>query len=149
MSKSPLQLEKYFCTEATLKANPNFKPEDFKDGKIDFTGKSNVKVGTSKNNPHEFQVILNIKIEPVDERPLPYDATLELVGFFNVDTTLAADAAVDLARVTGASILYSAAREFLLTLMSRGPWEPLMLPTISFTELAQKKREKKELAGKA
>lgn len=149
MSKSPLRLEKYFWTEVTLKANPNFKPEDFKDGSIDFASKSNVKVGTSKKSPHEFQVILNVKIEPVDERPLPYDASLELVGFFNVDSALAADAAADLARVTGSSILYSAARECLLSLMSRGPWEPLMLPTISFTELAQKKREKKELAGKA
>ena len=147
MSKSPLQLEKYFCTEVTLKANPNFKPEDFKDGKIDFTGKSNVKVGTSKNNPHEFQVILNVKIEPMDERPLPYDASLELVGFFNVDSAVSAETASGLARVTGASILYSSAREFLLTLMSRGPWEPLMLPTMSFTELAQKKG-KKEIAGK-
>ena len=149
MSKSPLRLEKYFWTEVTLKANPNFKPEDFKDSDIDFTSKSNVKVGTSKNNPHEFQVMLNIKIEPLDERPLPYDATLELVGFFNVDTAIAADAATNLARVTGASILYSAAREFFLTLMSRGPWEPLMLPTISFTELAQKKQGKKEMAGKS
>jgi len=148
MSKSPLRLEKYFYTEVTLKANPNFKPEDFKDGKIDFTCKSNIKVGTSKNNPHEFQVILNVKLEPMDERPLPYDASLEIVGFFNVDTGVSAETASDLARVTGASILYSSAREFLLTLMSRGPWEPLMLPTMSFTELAQKGREKKELAGK-
>jgi len=149
MSKSPLRLEKYFYTEVTLKANPNFKPEDFKDGKIDFTCKSNIKVGTSKNNPHEFQVILNVKLEPMDERPLPYDASLEIVGFFNVDTGVSAETASDLARVTGASILYSSAREFLLTLMSRGPWEPLMLPTMSFTELAQKNREKKELAGKS
>ena len=149
MSKSPLQLEKYFYTEVTLKANPNFKPEDFKDGKIDFTCKSNIKVGTSKNNPHEFQVILNVKLEPMDERHLPYDASLEIVGFFNVDTGVSAETASDLARVTGASILYSSAREFLLTLMSRGPWEPLMLPTMSFTELAQKNREKKELAGKS
>ncbi len=56
--------------------------------------------------------------------------------------------AADMVRVTGSSILYSAAREFLLTLMGRGPWSPMMLPTISFMELANKKKDKPEPVGK-
>lgn len=148
MSKTPLRLENYFFTEVSLKANPNFKHEDFEDGKLDFSVKSKVSGGAHKENPNKFQVTLDIKTEPLDERPLPYDASLTLVGFFDVDQSMTTVPATDLVRVTGSSILYSAAREFLLTIMGRGPWAPMMLPTISFTELAQKKQEKKEMAGK-
>lgn len=105
MSLPPLRLENYFCTEVSLKANPNFKHEDFKDGKIDFSVKSNVQGGTHKEDPHKYQITLDIKIEPQDERPLPYDASLTLVGFFDVDPALPEASAADLVRVTGSSIL--------------------------------------------
>lgn len=148
MSTPPLRLENYFFTDVSLKANPNYRFEDFKDGKMDFSVKTNVRGGTHKEDSNKYQVILDVKIEPQDERPLPYDVSLSLVGFFDVDTSMPLPVpADDLVRVTGPSILYSAAREFLLTLMGRGPWAPMMLPTVSFTGLAQKK-EKKETAGK-
>ncbi len=148
MSKAPLRLKNYFCTEVSLKANPNFKYEDFKEENIDFSVKSNVRVGTLKQNPLDFQVMLDVKIEPIDERPLPYDVSLALVGFFEVDPDYSATPPADLVRVTGSSILYSAAREFLLSLMGRGPWEPLMLPATSFLHFADKKKDKQDAVGK-
>jgi preprotein translocase subunit SecB len=44
-----------------------------------------------------------------------------------------------LLRVNGASILYSSAREFLITVTSRGPWAPMILPTISFLPVEENK----------
>ena len=149
MSTPPLRLENYFFTEVSLKANPNFKYEDFKDNLMDFSVKTHVRSGTNKEDPRKFQVTLDIKTEPLDERPLPYDASLTLVGFFDVDPSVALPVpAADLVRVTGSSILYSSAREFLLTLMGRGPWTPMLLPTISFVDMATKKKETPEPAGK-
>ncbi len=141
MSTPPLRLEHYFCTEVHLKANPNFKHEDFKDGKMDFSVKSNVQGGAHKDNPHKFQITLEIKIEPQDERPLPYDASVTFVGFFDVNPAMPHDEASNLVGVTGSSILYSATREYLLTLMGRGPWGGMILPTISFANVAKKKAD--------
>jgi preprotein translocase subunit SecB len=148
MSKTPLRLEKYFFTTVTLKANPNFKYEDFKDHKMDFSVKTNVRGGAHKIIPNKFQITLDVKTEQLDERPLPYDVSLTLVGFFEVDPTITAPSPAELVRVTGSSILYSAAREFLLSIMGRGPWEPMMLPTISFANIVSKEKDKTETTSK-
>ena len=46
-----------------------------------------------------------------------------------------------LPEATGTSILYSAAREYLITVTSRGPWPALVLPTVSFMPPKEKKRK--------
>jgi len=134
MSATPLRLKNYFLTDLSLKANPDFKPEEFQDGTIDVNAKASVRVGTHKEKPNEFQVVLGIIIEPRDERKLPYDVSMEIVGFFEVDSKFTTMPHADFVQVNGSSILYSAAREILLSVMGRGPWEPLMLPTISFVK---------------
>jgi len=61
------------------------------------------------------------------------------IGFFSVNAEWKDP--LKLLEVTGASILYAAAREFLITITSRGPWGAIMLPTTSFLVMYNKKRE--------
>ena len=65
MSKTPLRLENYFFTDISLKANPNFKYEDFKE-RMDIPVKTNVRGGPHKEDPNKYQSFLDIKIEPQD-----------------------------------------------------------------------------------
>ena len=57
------------------------------------------------------------------------------MGIFEISPEWPKEKVMDLLKITGASILYSAAREFLLITTSRLPWKPVMLPTISFAQV--------------
>ena len=60
----------------------------------------------------------------------PYAIHLVVVGLFTIDKKFPDHE--KLLRVTGASMLYSAAREFIITVTSRGPWSEVIIPTVSF-----------------
>jgi len=48
-----------------------------------------------------------------------------------------------LLRINGSSILYSSAREFLITVTSRMPYGALILPTVSFNSYKKKDMDEK------
>jgi preprotein translocase subunit SecB len=68
------------------------------------------------------------------EKPAPYKLDLQITGFFEVLPDYPENKVKELIRITGASLLYSGAREYVLGFTSRGPWGPVLLPTISFLE---------------
>lgn len=70
---------------------------------------------------------------------------LVAVGFFEVNSDWPDP--LKLLKINGATILYSAAREFLITITSRGPWGAIPLPATSFLALYNHKisaRQQKE-----
>jgi len=142
MTAPPLRLKHYFFPEISVTANANFHYEDFKNG-VEFTVQTKVALAASEKKPDVYQLALELKLEALDERPLPYDVSLSVVGFFAVDNGVDPGRRDELVRINGASMLYSAAREFLLTVTGRGPWQPLMLPTVSFVETGGEKPGKK------
>ncbi len=85
-----------------------------------------------EDDPTTFQIQLSI--ETIDDLgpDLPYEIRLHVIGYFQLDPEFEHKDLEHLVQVNGASVLYSAARDFVLTLTSRGPWGPLMLPTINF-----------------
>jgi preprotein translocase subunit SecB len=75
----------------------------------------------------------------------PYLIELIAVGFFEVNSDWPDP--IKLLEINGATILYSAAREFLITITSRGPWGAIPLPATSFLALYNHKisaRQQKE-----
>ncbi|MCF8056080.1 MAG: protein-export chaperone SecB [Desulfocapsa sp.] len=141
--KAPLNVIEYFFPFVQVSADPEFVPED-----DDSVVECETKVGVESNfvkNIHQVSLEITVMPENEDER-IPYAIHLIAVGLFQVDENW--DDVDKLLRVNGASILYSAAREFIITISSRGPWAAAILPTTSFlppkeTKEQQKKHTKK------
>ena len=78
---------------------------------------------------------MRVTFGPADAKnPAPYHGSAEIVGIFTVDPAWSANKSEELARVNGASLLYGAVRETVLTLTSRATHGEFLLPTLSFIE---------------
>jgi len=130
MSLPALRLDGYFYERVTLDADPGW-PAD----KSPVTGVNvKVEVGQHTGQPTRWRVIMDVVAQPDQKgQPIPYKIALRCHGFFTVAPRegLKADART-LVQITGASMLYSAARDMVLTLSSRGRFGPVLLPTVSF-----------------
>lgn len=127
MMTPPLTVKEYFFPFVQVSADAEYTPGS-PQSNPDFETKVFV-----DHNPDNgvYQVNLEITAFPVNEKDnTPYSVHLIAVGLFTVGKDVPDP--VKLLEITGASILYSAAREFLITITSRGPWPPFFLPTISF-----------------
>ncbi len=137
--KVPLRLERYFYTKIICIANSEFDPGvDQQSGNGEMI--KEVRLMRHAEDERRWQVVLDIKTPPDEEKSAPYQLNIEVVGFF----TVAPDAPHDpeeLVGITGSSMLYSATREFVLGLSSRGPWPPVFLPTISYQTRPHEKSE--------
>jgi preprotein translocase subunit SecB len=133
----PLIVREYFFPFIQVAADAEFDPSKGIP-KINFETK--VKVEKKPQNGI-YQVALEIIIMPENEtEKIPYSIDLVTVGLFSVSEAIKDPE--KLLRITGASILYSAAREFLITLTARGPWQPpVFLPTVSFIPPEEPKPE--------
>lgn len=134
MNSSPLQLEHYFFAEVHCKASPeppepdeeNFGPAD----PAQFS--TELKMFKGESDPNYYQIQLEIKSADEVASGAAYEILLHVIGYFRVNPDFTHDQLEHLVQINGASVLYSAARDFVLTLTSRGPWGPLMLPTVNF-----------------
>jgi preprotein translocase subunit SecB len=124
---SPLQLKSYFFPHVLVTADPSFTPNDDKSIHVDYK----VKTGLERDEEHNlYQVAVEIVATPDENAKIPYSIHLVGVGLFTVDEKFPEPE--KLLKITGASIIYSAAREFLITITSRGPWPAVILPMVSF-----------------
>ena len=146
MARSPLQLKQYFFTKINCEADLNYKDPNPKAGnKLEVKVRSNI--APRKDNEKDWRVILDINVSSPD-KPMPYKLDLQVTGFFEVVTGYPENKVRELIRITGASLLYSGAREFVLGITSRGPWVPVLLPTISFMEPNQQGEPKPKKSRK-
>jgi preprotein translocase subunit SecB len=132
MKLAPLQLESYFLTDLNCQANPQYKG----DKETKFSEKD-LEVGTGvqviKDKPRRWQVSLSLKLQPGPEANSPYSFGLNLIGVIcwvgpeQPDEKLEA-----VIRTNGPSMLYGVAREMGRDLTARGPFPPLVLPSVSF-----------------
>lgn len=134
----PLLLETYFFTKVIVEADPDYNPEKSGDH---FNITTKVNVGQHREDPRRWTVILGLQTQP--QAKIPYKIKLECVGLFKVSPDIKEGMMGPLVRTNGASILYSSAREFLLLITGRGPWEPFYLPTTNFLEPPKPKKDDK------
>lgn len=132
MKLAPLQLEGYFLTDLSCQAIPQFKADKetkFNEKDLEVV----VAVHSIKDKPHRWQVILSIKLQPAPDANSPYSFCMNLVGVICwVGPELPEDKFETLLRTNGPSMLYGAAREIARDLTARGPFPPLVLPSVSF-----------------
>lgn len=125
--KVPLEIVDYFFPHIQVTADPLF------DAKSSSALQYEVKSTVDKEDQNGlYQVVVEISSFPEnDEIHQAYTVQLVVVGIFRIADQDHPDPE-KLLKITGASILYSAAREFLITITSRGPWLKTVLPTVSF-----------------
>lgn len=138
--RSPLVTNDYFFPVTQVVAEPGFPVEKTDINEVDYK----IRTGLSRHSDdsNSFQLTLDIETDGKKDIPIAYKVHLVVIGTFTV-----AESWPDpekLIEINGASILYSAAREFLITVTSRGPYGALMLPTISFNGTAIKEKESKD-----
>ena len=132
-----LQLEGYFYPRIIIKADPKYKPSNGKrDVEIDIKSKFSLR----SEQERTWQVIIFIKTIR-NKGSIPYDIEIQSVGFFKVALDYPEDEMEKLVEIGGPSILYSAARDFILTITSRGPWGELLIPSITFIKQQEKKKD--------
>jgi preprotein translocase subunit SecB len=133
MNTAPLQLKHYFIEHFQITAHKEFNrnktPKMISD-KL----KSDVKFLANSKNSKLWQVRLNILFKPDDIDNFPYDFNLSLVGFFEVDDPKRKD----IVYINAPAMLYSAAREIIVTITGRGPWGSVILPSVNFIPRAPK-----------
>lgn len=135
-----LRLDKYFFPKVSFTANPGFikDEEDLQPSMA-----VDVKGGYGFQG-EKIEAVLEIVVrQENDHDQIPYFIDLMAVGQFTMIDGKEPDN--KFMATNSLAILYGAAREFVLSVTSRGPWQPLMLPTYYFTpdglSLAEKKEE--------
>jgi len=133
-----MQLENHFFTKVMVEANPSYKPDEEENQLVGIH--THVELAPHKDEPRKWRVILTVRTEHEDGK-IPYKIELQAVGFFKVAPEVDEKKMPFLVHANGAAILYSSAREFLLLITCRGPWEGFYLPTTNFLEPPQKVKE--------
>lgn len=132
--KSPLILDTYFFPVAQVIANPE-APEGMDVNDIEYTIKTHL---AKSKSAETYQVSVEIISPPEDKKKeQAYDLHIVAVGVFRVVPDW--PDAERMLKVNGPSILYSSAREFLITITSRMPFGAVTLPAISFNSIKEEK----------
>jgi preprotein translocase subunit SecB len=147
MARSPLQLKQYFFTKINCEADLNYKEPHHQNAGNKLEVKVQSNVAPNKDNKMAWRIILDIHVSS-PPKPAPYKMDLQVIGFFDVVPGYPENKIKELIRITGASILYSGAREYVLGFTSRGPWGPVLLPTISFIEPNQEEEPQSKKSRK-
>lgn len=145
MQPSKMQLENYFVEEAyfSLQSEQIQNTEDLailtsEDLEIE------VELGEGKDNSFKRFCQLTVTLKEKAAETFPYKFKIQMVGFFNLDSTASAKE-LDMLMTNGApSMLYTAAREYLLLITGRTRFLPLMLPTVFFTPKVKTEKAKNE-----
>lgn len=129
MHSTPLQLEAYFFPRFFYEANeqyagPGASPLPLQIG-------FHLKLFRHETDSHRYQLNLTVEGSKEPTAPQPYDFEIQVVGLFSVDPECRHDDIPGIVKVNGGSMLYTAAREFLLMVTGRGPWGGISLPTMN------------------
>lgn len=136
MKLARISLIDYFATDLVLGTNHAFSP----DQPVKFEEKDFVVTPTVRKNEgapldgRRWQVIVEIRHQPAPGVNFPYSYRVVLVGQFGVQDGVQTEDEERFVRIQGASVLYGMAREIVRALTGRGPYRPVILPTVNFYE---------------
>lgn len=145
MRPARMQLKEYFVAESFFRLQPKYSTtvankDDFRLSPSDLTIK--VALGEHSENANEKICELTIMLKDETEQTFPYVFRTVMLGFFDLDQSCEPDEAELLLKTNAPSVLYSAAREFLLLTTGRSMFTPLMLPTVTFLPVPVEKSAK-------
>ncbi len=146
MIPSPLHLEWYFIKELHVAWQSEFDPSEETAIKVSDLSVE-VVPNQSVEEPLRWAFEVSIALEDNTGKRFPYIFQIALVGYFEIAPTYAEknpSGAELLAVVNGPAVLYSAAREHITTLTSRGPYPEVILPTVTFLPIEEKQKDADE-----
>lgn len=130
--KPPLTLNYHFFPRIQVVADSSISRTVKKASEFGYKFSTVTELRQSQDNPLEYQLQLTIHSDSAEGKIKGYDITLDVVGFIEADRDYPEEQRDGMISVVGASLLYGAARDFLYTITSRGPFPAVYLPTISF-----------------
>ncbi len=142
MMNTPLRLDSYFFPVVQVVANPNYRDSEKQQEQPFKIVPSVVKNG--ENGLYQVSVEISL-LQEEEKSPVPYSIHLVAFGFFAVQPDWPEPE--KLLFINGSTILYAAAREFLITISSRGPWSAVTLPMVSFLRIYQDMVEEQNSSG--
>lgn len=145
MKPAVLQLKHYHFNAVALEARPEVAefphldagelypplPADALDPEVSHAEPADI------DDPHEFVVKVKLEHSPTESSGFPYRFLIEVEGLFVIDHNGEIGERRRLVAVNGASILYGAMREHLLTLSARHRYGPILLPCLDFRGMAR------------
>lgn len=144
-----LQLKHYHFTRTVLEPLPEFDSQSLLDNEdlypsfdgIPLTSRVILGEPEGVEDPSEFVVTLVLTCLPKEASQFPYRFELITEGLFQIKHDGDLDQRKHLVVVNGASILYGAMREHLLTLTARHRHGPVLLPCLDFRGLEKSEEE--------
>jgi len=133
MKAAQIELTNYFVSDLQFTANHGFdaeKPSTIAIEDLQATSQATPK----EDDPRSWQITLRIALNAPVERNAPYSFTVEIIGFIHVADSVKDDRIERFVRINGTSLIFSAAREIVRAVTSRGPFKALLLPTVTFWE---------------
>ena len=140
MILSPLFLKHYFIANLSVKANPDFASftdaKQFQHAIETAEGNLGAEVEIAKNpeNDRDWKVGLKIHHASSGEKFCAYFIDIELVGFFEMHSSVPSEKVPALVAANAPALLFSAARELVMLITGRGPLPPLCLPSVTFVD---------------
>jgi preprotein translocase subunit SecB len=140
LRETSLLLERYFYPKISIQADPKYQP-----AAAPLLAEISVSTHFTKlaEAGRKWAVTISIKTSTKDH-PIPYKIDLSAVGYFRIAPDYPEEEVEKLIRIGGPTVLYSAARELILTISSRGPWGPVFIPSMSFLETPKETKKPKE-----
>ncbi len=137
MQASPLQLEGYFLKDLSFSLADTLKAMPSASAKYDAVGiKVDADTTIYDKDPLKWRCELTVESSGESDRRPPYTFRITFIGFFRVSKGYPAERVEVMARTNAPAVLYSAAREALVPLTSRGPYAAIVLPSVTFLEPA-------------
>jgi preprotein translocase subunit SecB len=144
LARPTLQLESYFFPKIHIGTDPEYEASQESPIRIQ-RQHIDIKTSFSLLSQEEREWGVNLEIKTVKkERPIPYIIHIEAVGFFKVAKGYPSEEIEKLVQIGGSTLLYSAIREFILTISSRGPWGSVFIPSVSFLPSPKESEKKSE-----
>jgi preprotein translocase subunit SecB len=140
MKAAPLQVNRIFFSEVHILNSPSPSPDEnvIPDLEIDPT------LQPRKEGSGEWCLVLRVLLKSREGMMASYVGKIETVGLFTVDESAwSVENCEKLVFVNGAGILYSATREMVLNITSRGLFPPIILPSYSFSQIYQEREAEK------
>lgn len=134
---SPLQLNKYFIKELHYAVKDEF--DDKYDQATAFPYPqltARVEHTQEEEKDRDWRFELTLESEDSQSIEFPYSLKIVLVGYFTIAEDYPSERVEMLAHVNGPSLLYSAAREALVTITGRSGYPAIVLPSVMFLQHA-------------
>ena len=134
MNKPPLQLEFHYYEEVHTKLSEDFIPTS---EPIKYETGIWSTIFANPEDPLKYVLRMKISIPHPPNDAIPITAQFGVVGVFQLDESIPIEKRASLVKITGASMLYSASREFIFMVTFRtSPFPPFYLRTLSGDALA-------------